>query len=266
MFGREKTYGEPNWKRRFGYALLGELHIPGRLRIWHLMKELRRLGYWQHRPLSLLDAGGGEGAFAYYCARRFPQWQVVVADDEPDTIARGRLIKDQLQLRNLEVCHIDLLDFYAEHRYDVIICSDVLEHIERDDIVVQNLARALKAGGVLLLTSPTVPQPKHLALVAWHEQRIGFHPSQYGHVRDGYSVEDMQRLFQYAGLQAETIRCTFGRWGTLMFDLFFVTGDSNPNPLVYMTLFPVYMGLSVLDVSLPIRHGSGILAVGEKRD
>jgi hypothetical protein len=50
-----------------------------------------------------------------------------------------------------------------------------------------------------------------------------------------------------------------------MFDLFFVTGDSQPNPLVYMLLFPVYMGLSVLDVGLPIRYGSGILAVGKKR-
>jgi SAM-dependent methyltransferase len=265
MFGREKAYGEPDWKRRLGYALLGELHIPGRLRVWHMIKELRRLGYWQQKPIALLDAGGGEGAFAYYCARRFPDWQVVVVDDEPNTILRGQRIKDRLQLHNLEVCHADLLDLHAEPRYDVIICSDVLEHIERDDIVMQNLVHALKTGGVLLLTSPAIPQPRHLALVAWHEQRIGFHPSQYGHVRDGYSVDDVQRLFQNTNLHSATIRWTFGRCGTLMFDLFFVTGDSQPNPLVYMLLFPVYMGLSVLDVGLPIRYGSGILAVGKKR-
>lgn len=264
MFGREKRYAEPDWKRRLGYTLLGEMHIPGRLRIWHLIKELRRLGHWQHKPLALLDAGGGEGAFAYYCARRFPEWQVVIADDEPDTIARGQRIKDRLQLHNLDVRQVDLLDFQETQPYDVIICSDVLEHIEADDIVVKNLARALKPGGVLLLTSPAVPQPRHLAAVARHEQRIGFHPSQYGHVRDGYSDKDIQHLFQHTGLDAKAIRWTFGRCGTLMFDLFFVTGDSKPNPLVYLLLFPLYLGLSVLDVNLPIRHGAGILAVGQK--
>ncbi len=264
MFGREKIYAERNWKRRLGYTLLGELHMPGRLRIWHVIKEPRRLGYWKPTPLSLLDAGGGEGAFAYYCARRFPDWQVVIADDEPETIMRGQQIKDRLQLRNLEVNQVDLLDLHAEPRYDVIVCSDVLEHIENDHIVMRNLARALKAGGIVLLTSPAIPQPKHLGLVAWHEQRIGFHPSQYGHVRDGYSVADVQHLFRHTGLQSETIRGTFGRCGTLMFDLFFVTGDSQPHPLVYMMLLPLYMGLSVLDMSLPIRHGAGILAVGKK--
>ena len=262
MFGREKAYGESDWKRRLGYRLLGEMHIPGRLRVWHLIKELRRLGYWRPAPITLLDAGGGEGAFAYYCARRFPQWQVIVADDEPDTIARGQQIKTRLALHNLEVRHADLMDFHDENSYDVVICSDVLEHIEDDDLVVQNLARTLKPGGILCLTSPSIPQRKHLALVARREQRIGFDPAQYGHVRDGYSVDDMRRFMQQTGLETEAIRWTFGRFGTLMFDLFFVTGDSQPHPLVYALLFPVYMGLSCLDVLMPNRSGSAIMAIG----
>ena len=229
-----------------------------------MIKSLRRLGYWKDEPRSLLDAGGGKGAFAYYVARRFSDWRVVVADDNAEAITRGRQIKVGLHLQNLEVRRIDLVDLDEEDQYDVVICSDVLEHITDDGSVVRNLARALKPGGVLLLTSPALPQPKHLPLVAWREQRIGFHPSQYGHVRAGYSVADMQRFLHHAKLRVKTIRQTFGRCGTIMFDLFFVTGDNNPNPMVYIALFPIYMGLSVLDVSLLIRCGSGILAVGEK--
>ena len=265
MFGREKAYGESDWKRRLGYRLLGEMQIPGRLRVWHLIKELRRLGYWQPAPITLLDAGGGEGAFAYYCARRFRQWQVVVADDEPDTIARGQLIKEGLALQNLEVHRVDLTDFHEENSYDIVICSDVLEHIEDDDLVVQNLARALKPGGLLCLTSPSIPQRKHLALVARREQRIGFDPAQYGHVRNGYSIEDMHRFLQQSELETEVIHWTFGRFGTLMFDLFFITGDNQPHPLVYALLFPVYMGLSCLDVLTPNHSGSAIMAIGRKR-
>lgn len=265
LFGREKRYGETDWKRRWGYTLLGEIHIPGRLRVWHLINALRGLGLWQPRPLTMLDAGGGEGAFAYYCARRFPAWQVVVADDEPATIARGQRIVDGLGLKNLQVQQVDLTHFRATARYDIVICSDVLEHIEDDQSVVGNLARALKPGGVLCLTSPSIPQRRHLALVAWRERRIGFHPSQYGHVRDGYSAADMRHFFEVNDLAIDTIRWTFGLFGTLMFDLFFATGDNRPSPLAYAVLFPFYLGLSALDVALPNRSGSAIMAVGHKR-
>ena len=62
LYGREKAWGEPNWQRRLGYWLLGELHIPGRLRSWHIIRALRALGLWDETPRALYDAGGGEGA------------------------------------------------------------------------------------------------------------------------------------------------------------------------------------------------------------
>lgn len=264
MFGREKRHGERDWRRRVGYAVLGELHIPGRLRVWHIIRELRRLGLWSARPLAVLDAGGGEGAFAYFLARKFPGWKVVVADNEAATLARGVRIKSRLSLTNLEVREADLVHFFDDVLYDLIICSDVLEHIVADDLVVKGLAQALKPGGVLIITSPSVPQPRHLPLVAWRERRIGFKPSDYGHVRPGYSRQDLQRITGVAGLEVDLIRTTFGRFGTLMFDLFFATGDNRPNPFVYLALFPPSLMLSALDLHFPGRDGAAILGVGRK--
>jgi SAM-dependent methyltransferase len=146
----------------------------------------------------------------------------------------------------------------------VVVCADVLEHIEEDDRVVAHLARALKPGGVLLVTSPSVPQPKHLSLVAWRERRIGFDPSDYGHVRAGYSEDRLRELLEGAGLEVESVRRTFGPAGTLMFDLFFVTGDSRPHPLVYLALFPLYMLLAAVDVFIPARSGAAVMGVARK--
>jgi SAM-dependent methyltransferase len=263
-YGSEKAFAEPQWSRRAGYALLGELHIPGRLRIWHVIKELRRLGLWDDRPRKVLDAGGGEGAFAYYLARRFPSWTVVVADIEEETLERGRRMRDALGLQNLQLRRQDLLQLADDSAYDLIICSDVLEHVLDDRTMAARLAGALAKGGVVIFTSPSVPQPRHLALVRWRERRIGFRPEHYGHVRDGYSADGMRQLMEESGLVPERVRYTFGRCGTLMFDLFFATGDSRPNPLVYAALFPLYIGLSALDVALPARHGAAVLAVGRK--
>ena len=214
--------------------------------------------------MRLLDAGGGEGGFAYFVARKFPAWTVVVADNDAKAFERARQIKSALGLDNLDVRNVDLCALEEENAYDVVLCTDVLEHIEQDEVVVKRLTRAVKPGGVVILTSPSLPQPKHLAMVHWRERRIGFMPSDYGHVRQGYSPEDLRRLMENAGLKMERIRWTFRRFGALMFDLFFITGDSRPNPAVYAALFPIYMVLSALDVAFPVGHGAGILAVGRK--
>lgn len=264
MYGREKRWAESDWRRRLGYSLLGELHVPGRLRSWHVIRELRRRGLWTPAPRALYDAGGGEGALAYHVARRFPAWRVVVADNEPRTLARGRVIKERLGLGNLEVRAVDLRDPGDEAEYDVVVCADVLEHIEEDDRVVKHLSQALKPGGVLLVTSPSVPQPRHLPIVGWRERRIGFDAHAYGHVRQGYSERSLRRLFENSGLVTERIRFTFGPFGTLMFDLFFAAGDSRPNPALYLALFPLYVGLASLDVAVPSRRGAAILGVARK--
>ena len=264
LYGSEKAWGESDWKRRLGYRWLGELHIPGRLRSWFIVRALRRLGCWDRRPRALYDAGGGEGAFALHVARRFPTWRVVIADNEARTIERATRIRRALGLDNLEVREVDLREPGDESLYDVVVCADVLEHIEEDERVISHLARALKPGGVLLVTSPSVPQPRHLPLVAWRERRIGFDPSDYGHVRDGYSEDRLRELFESAGLEVESVRRTFGPAGTLMFDLFFVTGDNRPHPLVYLTLFPLYMLLAAVDVLIPTRSGAAVMGVARK--
>jgi SAM-dependent methyltransferase len=264
MYGSEKAWGEGDWKRRLGYRWLGELHIPGRLRSWFIVRALRRLGCWDRRPRALYDAGGGEGAFALHVARRFPAWRVVIADNEAMTIERATRIRRALGLDNLEVRAVDLRAPGDENVYDVVVCADVLEHIDDDEGVVRHLARALKPGGVLLVTSPSVPQPRHLPLVAWRERRIGFDPSDYGHVRDGYSEAQLRGLFEGSGLEVESVRRTFGPAGTLMFDLFFVTGDSRPHPLVYGALFPIYMLLAALDVLIPTRSGAAVMGIARK--
>lgn len=264
MYGREKAASETDWKRKLGYTVLGELHIPGRLRIWHVIKELRRLGLWANRPLRVLDAGGGEGAFAYYAARRFPAWRIVIGDNAPDTLHRGHQMKKAFGLDNLEIREIDLLRYDETSAYDLVICSDVLEHIVDDQTVVTNLGRALKPGAPAVFTSPSTPQPRHLDIAVRHERKIGFTMADLGHVREGYSEADFRRIFERAGLVADNVRYTFGRFGLFMYDIFFVTGDSRPNPLLFAGLFPFYMALSALDVTVPTRHGAAILGVARR--
>jgi hypothetical protein len=83
-------------------------------------------------------------------------------------------------------------------------------------------------------------------------------------VRQGYSREDLEEKFAAVGARVTRSYLTFGFFGTLAFDLFFVIGDNRPHPVVFALMFPLLMLLAALDLAFPSKTGSAILAVASK--
>jgi len=121
-----------------GLPVAGEINVPGRLRSYHILRTIRRLGLFE-RPVRVLEAGCGKGDLAVYLARRCPHWQVVGLELEPEKVERAR--------------HVAPTPRSAEHRIParqpgrsryLILSSissltpDVLEHIEDDVTVIRN--------------------------------------------------------------------------------------------------------------------------------
>lgn len=249
--------------RRQAYRLIGEIHIPGRIRNNHVFRAIKSLRL-PDAGVSLLDAGTGRGDIALHCARWFPQWRVHGIDLETERVERCRTAARALALGNASFSQGNLLEIDAHAQYDLITNTDVLEHIEDDRRVMANFARALRPGGYLLLTFPSVPQRKHLRLVAWRERRIGFSPADIGHVRPGYSPDLINGLAREVGLEPVRTQWTYGPFGNLAHDLFFVLGDSKPNPAVFAAALPLLLTLSFLELRTPIKRGSGLLAIVRK--
>jgi SAM-dependent methyltransferase len=249
--------------RRWAYRLLGEVNVPGRLRSYHILRAIRRLGLTT-QPVHMLDAGCGRGDLALHLAQRYPHWRIVGVDADPVKVERANRLRARLNLPNVTFQTGLLEDLELDSEFHLVVSADVLEHIDDDRRVIRNLCRAARPGGYILVTSPSVPQPRHLPTVRWRERRIGFHPSQYGHVRQGYDYQDLAAKFQEAGGHLVHWRFTFGRFGTLAFDLFFSIGDNRPNPFVFAVMFPWLMALAALDLVCPCRAGSAILAVARR--
>ena len=51
---------------------------------------------------------------------------------------------------------------FRDKSFDIIICSDVIEHLERPENLVKELSRILQKGGVLYLTCPNKMSPRHI--------------------------------------------------------------------------------------------------------
>lgn len=263
LYGSEKWIFEESRIRRWAYRLLGEVHVPGRLRSYHILRSIRSLGLFE-RPVQMLDAGSGRGDLALHVARRCPHWRITGVDADELKVQRAAELARRHGLTNVRFEAGLLEELPYDTQFDLVVSADVLEHIADDERVIGNLCRALRPGGYLLVTSPSVPQRPHLPLVRWREQRIGFDPSQYGHVRQGYGPSDLAEKFRRAGAEPLSARFTFGFFGTLAFDLFFVIGDNRPNPVVFAVMFPCLMALAAADLCFPTRTGSAILAIARR--
>jgi 2-polyprenyl-3-methyl-5-hydroxy-6-metoxy-1,4-benzoquinol methylase len=143
-----------------------------------------------------LDAGAGNGGFAIYAARQgnetlglsFEPAELEAARRRAAALGVDRVEFRVADLRRLHELSTDL------GRFDQILCLEVAEHIRDDRKLIADLGGLLNPGGQLLLTAPSV---EHRPL--WRES-LSEHEDG-GHVRWGYSHQELTRLFADAGLR-----------------------------------------------------------------
>lgn len=166
----------------------------------------------QPGPLITLDAGCGIGLFSLLAARcgnkvlglSFDAAQLRSAEECRDVLGLSSASFTICDLR--EVDRRDL----GRATFDQIICCETIEHILNDQKLLIDLAALLKPGGRLLLTTP-YKQSKALRGDKLSTQEDG------GHVRWGYTHDEMRALFNAAGLdvlEAGYLSGAASQWAT----------------------------------------------------
>jgi SAM-dependent methyltransferase len=108
------------------------------------------LGKYGARVASFMEIGCGTGFVLQGIASCFPQISLVGSEICPEGMAfAAERIKGRGEIMQMDARHIP---FVAE--FDAVGAFDVIEHIEEDDVVLQQIYRALKSDGLLLLTVP----------------------------------------------------------------------------------------------------------------
>jgi SAM-dependent methyltransferase len=155
-------------------------------------------------PDSVLDAGCGDGRFTAWLQNRFPAARVTGIDSDGDLVERARARHPDLDLQVGEVGSAALED----RRFDLIVCTDVLEHIADDGAALSWFARRLSPEGKLVLHVPSDAQ-RHFPSIseALHlELALGQGP----HLREGYSASELEALVSESGL------CVFSNGATFV--------------------------------------------------
>ena len=143
-----------------------------------------------------LDAGCGLGAFTFFAAKKGNLATGLSFDNQANNIAQQNAKILKLKNANFQQCDLRNLDKFKNNleKYDQIICLETIEHILNDEKLIKDLSDLLKPGGCLLLTTP-FKYYKHL----WHDKLSTKEDG--GHVRWGYTHEEIKNLFNKNGLE-----------------------------------------------------------------
>lgn len=176
------------------WRLFPGLNLHARLRYRVLPEHLQDPRNGEQR--SVLDAGCGNGMLCY---QSYLRGNTVLGV----SIKEGEVERNRKLFNEYHGISEERLSFLVHNLYEVealgkefdeIICTEVMEHIERDADVCQSFFRILKPGGVLHLCCPNAEHPYNQQ-EALDEQEAG------GHVRPGYTWDAYQKLLEPIGFQ-----------------------------------------------------------------
>jgi SAM-dependent methyltransferase len=100
---------------------------------------------------SLLDVGSGDGHFIGLVAAQYPGLDVQGVDfSEAARACAPEAVQTKITVGNVS----NLASVFPERRFDIISCSEVLEHVEDPRTVLAGIAAILAPGGIGVLTVP----------------------------------------------------------------------------------------------------------------
>jgi len=101
------------------------------------------------KPIRILDAGCGDGVLLQGFIP-FPGLEVWGTD--------YNLLRASRAKRNFPTSHIVCEDIlypsYRSASFDIVLCSQLIEHIPQDDLLLEKLAEVLKPQGLMILGTP----------------------------------------------------------------------------------------------------------------
>jgi SAM-dependent methyltransferase len=241
--------------RKLFYFLLDVLL----LRSWHIRSELKKLNSGAVK--QILDAGSGFGQYSFWMSKKFSQAEILAVDVKEEQVADCNAFFNRIGKSQVKFEVGDLVTFVQPEKFDLVLCVDVMEHIEEDVQVLTNYCNSLKTGGMLLISTPS-----NMGGSDVHDD--GETSFIEEHVRDGYGIDEIEEKCKRAGFSKVEARYSYGAPGKISWKLsmkypMLMLNKSKAFfiilPIYYLVTMPFSLLLNVFDVKGSHTTGTGLI-------
>ncbi|NGX50236.1 MAG: Ubiquinone biosynthesis O-methyltransferase [Chlamydiae bacterium] len=97
-----------------------------------------------NRPIDVVDLGCGGGFLTHALAEERHRVVGIDLSESSLTVARNNDPTKQVHYQKGDACNVDL----PERSFDVVCATDILEHVERPELLISEAARLLRKGGL----------------------------------------------------------------------------------------------------------------------
>lgn len=105
----------------------------------------------------ILEIGGGSGRYGLAFARDFPQSAVAITDVLPESLEIVKKLGQELKLDNITTQKEDALFLsFPDNYFDAVFADVVIQHIPEYQKALNEMARVLKPGGFLIVSTVNV--------------------------------------------------------------------------------------------------------------
>jgi SAM-dependent methyltransferase len=237
------------------------------LRAWYVKRELRRIRKdFGSKEINIFDAGTGYGQYTYFISTNLQPNKIYAVDVKEDWIKDNQEFFKRKKINDVTFGIEDLTIINHKEKFNLIVCVDVMEHIQDDITVFKNFFNSLKREGYLLINTPSIFGGSDV-----HE---GDEESFIGeHARMGYSDKDLKEKLTSAGFKEFYYKYSYGFWGDKAWRLAIKFPMLLLNiskifflvlPIYFLITFPFALVMMFLDYSFKNKIGSGITFIAKK--
>lgn len=155
-----------------------------------------------HGKKDILDIGCGAGTISLYLAKK-GKHNILGIDVSEIAIESSKKSAAILSIKNAWFETMNFPIDTPKGKYDIILCFEVIEHLKKDQLAINRIFNMLKAGGIIILSTPSLNAPLF---------RMGYakrFDEKVGHLRR-YNVEQLSSMFKTEGFKILEIKKTEG--------------------------------------------------------
>lgn len=116
-----------------------------------------KIFYGFNKDLRVLDCGCGRGFYLKVLSEAFPKFRLYGTDLNKTYLEKANNNINNSKVK-LKIGNIENLP-YKNSFFDVVIASEILEHVDNDSKAIREIFRVLKRGGKAIITVPNKNYP-----------------------------------------------------------------------------------------------------------